>query len=430
MTVLSSWSLFESMHPEEVYSLSTVDNLTFAPMEKEARSGGTRAGRTCATLWGTLKLSTPPSDPIPHCVFFRDSKLVMDSTTYTGIQALSEKVLVLLSTLTSYPESWHNWLERNDKLVIECLDLAQQALRNDVDWEADRLWAVGIVAALTTNIPPYSNRLREKLSSLSWTNQVAVEIEMAKGIEICLAILDFEPAVRHRYEFLRHRVKDHESGDKAPKECLDRAALFAHYDTIRVKRLPTRESNVYEIISQYLLGSTLPEEEERVEQIILVYKDCNHLLNESMKEDLTDHRRPPNIGTIQFLLENCKRAISSFMIDRAATFLKLLISQTLIHPSLEFDLMEFINTIQDVTKVAQVWSRLYPNLITKEIGFGEYRWIFAQKRRFPVFAKISISQLNQILICFCCLIYRSHSSAGGWETDVSNEHGKLKFQVN
>lgn len=182
MTILSSWSPFGSMHPEEVYGPSTVNNLTFVPMKNEVKSCGTRVGRTCATLWGIVKLSTPPPDPIPHSVFFRDSKRVMDSTSYTGIQALSEKVLVLLSTLTSYPESWHNWLERNEQIVIECLDLAQQALSIDIDWEIDRLWAVGIVAALTTNVPPYSNRLREKLSSLSWTNQVTVEIEMTKGV--------------------------------------------------------------------------------------------------------------------------------------------------------------------------------------------------------------------------------------------------------
>ncbi|EGG09160.1 uncharacterized protein MELLADRAFT_61416 [Melampsora larici-populina 98AG31] len=434
MTMLSSWSPFRgSMHPGEVYGPSTVNKHTFAPMN---RSSETRAGRTRATLWGIVKLSTPPSDPIPHCDFFRDSKLVMESTSHIGIKALSEKVLVLLSTLTSYPESWHNWLERNDQIVIECLDLAQQALGTEIDWEIDRLWAVGIVAALTTNVPSYSDRLRERLSSLSWTNQVTVEIEMTKArcrlkdeLHVPFAIVDFEAATTYRYKCLRHRGKDHEPATQydGAKECLERAALFAHYDAIRVKRLPTRESKVYGIISQYLLRSTLPEEEEQVEKI-----DSKHLFNKPLKEDLTDHRRPPNIGTTQFLLENCKRALSNLMFDKAAAFLKPLILQTLIHPCLEFDVMEFMNSINDVTQAAQVWSKLFPNLVPKEIGFGEYQWIFAQKTQIPYWNKYSkdlaeslgsIAKPNEILIAFCGPIYRSHSSTSGWEADVSNEHG-------
>ncbi|KAH9810970.1 hypothetical protein DFH28DRAFT_983358 [Melampsora americana] len=124
----------------------------------------------------------PPIQNTPYTKFFKESRLIKEQTRNPKLAQLATKVTDMISTLRANNEPIGNWLYRTDAKA--CFKLAHEALEEGCE-ENERIWTVGILAAILHYYPSHSGETTAEKAYLEfdWSNQVKADIQATKDLK-------------------------------------------------------------------------------------------------------------------------------------------------------------------------------------------------------------------------------------------------------
>ncbi|EGG06409.1 uncharacterized protein MELLADRAFT_106706 [Melampsora larici-populina 98AG31] len=179
--------------------------------------------------------SVPSARVVPYSFFFQSSaKMAKMTTVDQYIIKLAGIIQTFISKLNAASQPWGMWIHENQSLALECFSTAHAALHRGNLGECERLWVLGIVAALVKNLPSISTDIVNRLQHAPWKHHSYLEIQAAIGLE----------------------------------ECFSRARLFESHDEIRTKYFPAKRSSIDKFVSENLLNVKIPEEDSSIKSMI------------------------------------------------------------------------------------------------------------------------------------------------------------------
>ncbi|KAH9810966.1 hypothetical protein DFH28DRAFT_1085173 [Melampsora americana] len=196
----------------------------------------------------------------PYLEFFTTTHSVATFSKNLEIIQLAHKIVQLITPPIPSSESWELFFQRNELQVTECLEFAEKALAptHDLD-ESERLWAVGIVAALS--LPESRDGIISERSIngfYDWSPQVYLEIQATKR---------FEPFMTANFRSIWFGGKPLPRDNAELKECLKRAELFG-----KLAKGKSR-SNLAKNVPSELLDIQLPESQVGLEKLVKKFRN-------------------------------------------------------------------------------------------------------------------------------------------------------------
>ncbi|KAH9819503.1 hypothetical protein DFH28DRAFT_956269 [Melampsora americana] len=243
-----------------------------------------------------LYKSTPSQGVVPYSFFFQSAKKISAMTD------LDPYIIELAKRIGASSRDWGWWIHQNESLVLECFITAHDALHKGILGECERIWALGIVAALVKHVPLIPTNIVKALQTEPWKHHVYLEIQAA---------IEFEESITHNLRSLLAKTPL-EITNKGLEECFFRARLFKSHDEIRQRYFPAKESGIDEFIANHLLDVKIPEDETRTKEMIRSFVgNFKHLEIPSWEETyakaiciyLMDHWNETDGGRMKSLLE-------------------------------------------------------------------------------------------------------------------------------
>ncbi|KAH9819514.1 hypothetical protein DFH28DRAFT_956305 [Melampsora americana] len=370
-----------------------------------------------------LYKSTPSQGVVPYSFFFQSAKKISamaDLDPY--IIELAKRVQAFVSKIGASSRDWGWWIHQNESLVLECFITAHDALHKGILGEYERIWTLGIVAALVKHLPLIPTDLVKALQTEPWKHHVYLEIQAA---------IEFEESLTHKLRSLLSNTPL-EITNQGLEECFFRARLFKSHDEIRQRYFPAKESGIDEFIANNLLNVKIPEDDTRTKEMIRSFVGYfKHLEIPSWEETyakaifiyLMDHWNETDGGRMKSLLEwisadfdlyrdlhfpffkadiksilrnpefasrgikynelidtskplratifedfLTSKGLTDFSADLQSDMYKLTVIVSLIHPSLKELVVQGIRkNFAIVKRLAPVWLQMYPYL---EIGLS------------------------------------------------------------
>ncbi|EGG08437.1 uncharacterized protein MELLADRAFT_61705 [Melampsora larici-populina 98AG31] len=224
----------------------------------------------------------------PFADFFRTTKSVHLQAEGEKIKQLAFEVLSLINTLGPGWEPWSMWLQRNEDLVTSIMWLAEDALKSSNKCsEGERLWAVGILAAILKYQPPNVDGItsHRKFSFHDWSAQVWIEVEASRVWLDNISSKEVHTGKRNSHSQKDNCETDSVMHSKDLKECLTRAHIFGE------ELHGTLANNI--LIPRALLKVQLPVSEEEFVALVKYFqgslKEINFLDGETGINSLFIH---------------------------------------------------------------------------------------------------------------------------------------------
>lgn len=117
--------------------------------------------------------------PTMYWQFFQAVETITEFSSNGQLISLAKMVEVIARRRRSL-ESWHNWVLANEETMTDIFQISQEALLTNLNTK-ERLWVLGIVAALEEDLPPNSAAFKKHLDNNFWGEPCSLEIKAAKG---------------------------------------------------------------------------------------------------------------------------------------------------------------------------------------------------------------------------------------------------------
>lgn len=113
--------------------------------------------------------------------FFQQIETISEKSQKIPLLFLAESMINIAPQRRSL-KIWQNWVSFNEERIIEFYQVAKAVLATESKLSPEeRLWVLGIVAALGNDLPRGCKQIEKHLASNRWGEPISLELDVARG---------------------------------------------------------------------------------------------------------------------------------------------------------------------------------------------------------------------------------------------------------